>query len=626
MVESVTAPPSPRLPTPWLTIGVGVLLVAAFVASMSAGVAVMDATAQSLLRVGGNFAPLTLDGEPWRLGSSMFLHGGLMHLVMNLIGLASGGLLVERLYGRLGMTLVYVLAGLAGGLASALAHPMTVAIGASGAIFGLFGAIGAYFIAHRRQLDAGIYRAQLKQLGIFVGINLLFGLSQPRIDLAAHAGGLGAGFALGLLLEWGTPPAFAADRIPRGRRQLVVAAVASVVLGLGVASAGPRGPSPVAYQAAIDRLGRVEAQVRTRFVELGAASDAGTLPADAFARQVTDEVIAPWRAGRDAHAAVEPPASMRALHQALRDYGDALERMFQASIAATSGSAEAAAAFDAAIQAVDGAELEFVIAAERLRGPAAGAEQRAVDKLQAAALELCDAGDGNTCWNLAEQLRAGFRGRAPQPERATELVGKACDHGVAGACVELGLRYETGAPAAAIDLPRAASYYERGCTGGDPYGCFDLGLLLEHGRGVPRDRTRAIALYQRACERDLADACFNAGLLLDNGGVLRSDDEAARAGTSLERACTLGQRLGCVEAAKLQQQALPAGPPGEDATSPSLTRLRSYCDEGEGYACAVLGDVYAFAWGVRRDRTRAAEFGARACKAGYLESCPPSPP
>jgi rhomboid protease GluP len=106
-----------------------------------AGVSLLHPLPASLLKWGGNYGPATLHGEPWRLATSMFVHGGLLHLAMNTWVFWYVGRLVERLLGPLAFSAAYLLAGLAGSIASLAVHPATVSVGASGAIFGLFGVL-----------------------------------------------------------------------------------------------------------------------------------------------------------------------------------------------------------------------------------------------------------------------------------------------------------------------------------------------------------------------------------------------------------------------------------------------------------------------------------------------------
>lgn len=150
-----------------------------------------------LSELGGNFAPLTTGGEWWRLLTAVFLHANFMHLAFNMLALYHAGPVIERLFGRAGFVLVYLGAGLAGSAASVFWQQDVVSIGASGAVFGVYGALLAFLL-----LKPGVLtRASLVPLRasalLFIGYSLLFGFLQSGIDNAAHLGGLGGGMLLG---------------------------------------------------------------------------------------------------------------------------------------------------------------------------------------------------------------------------------------------------------------------------------------------------------------------------------------------------------------------------------------------------------------------------------------------
>ena len=154
---------------------------------------------ESLLAFGANYGPLVAEGEYWRLLTSTFLHIGIMHLAFNSIGLLIYGMLLERIFGRLRFLLIYVASGLAGATVSFVVNPIAISAGASGAIFGLLGALGATFLA-------GPTRANRRDFGgivVLIAINLAFGFMVPGIDNWAHIGGLVMGFALGMVLTEG---------------------------------------------------------------------------------------------------------------------------------------------------------------------------------------------------------------------------------------------------------------------------------------------------------------------------------------------------------------------------------------------------------------------------------------
>jgi rhomboid protease GluP len=149
---------------------------------------------------GANVGVYTLTGQWWRLLTYMFLHGNLLHIGFNMWCLWDLGALCESLYGRWTYLCIYLLTGVCGGLASAGWNPMRPSVGASGAIFGLAGALIASFYLGEFSLPSIAIRSTLRSLVFFVGFNVFFGSLFPGIDNACHAGGLVSGLILGALI------------------------------------------------------------------------------------------------------------------------------------------------------------------------------------------------------------------------------------------------------------------------------------------------------------------------------------------------------------------------------------------------------------------------------------------
>jgi rhomboid protease GluP len=155
-----------------------------------------------LLRLGANHEPAVEAGQYWRLLTSVFLHLGLLHLAVNCWALYQLGSLLEGL-GSARLALVFLVSGLAGSLASVvftLAGTNGVSAGASGAIFGILGALIA-FLARRRDRLRPAARSLLWQLLFWAGVNVVLGIRVEIIDNAAHMGGFAAGLALGFFLR-----------------------------------------------------------------------------------------------------------------------------------------------------------------------------------------------------------------------------------------------------------------------------------------------------------------------------------------------------------------------------------------------------------------------------------------
>lgn len=152
---------------------------------------------RTLLDFGAMSPPLVAQGEYWRLFTAMFLHSGFMHILFNGLSLFIFGRIVEGIYGHVKFSLIYAMAGIFGSIASFNINSTVVAAGASGAIFGIIGALTAYFLVNRKILGE-FGRQNLTGLIMLAGINLLFGFSVQGIDNWAHIGGLTFGFLLAI--------------------------------------------------------------------------------------------------------------------------------------------------------------------------------------------------------------------------------------------------------------------------------------------------------------------------------------------------------------------------------------------------------------------------------------------
>jgi membrane associated rhomboid family serine protease len=142
------------------------------------------------------------NGELWRLWTVTLVHAPLtqnpLHLLFNMYALWLAGPMVERLYGRWRFLVFYLVFAAGGSLMSFAFSDAQFGVGASGAIFGLFGLLFISQRVHRPVLD-GQSRAFMSQLGGLLVINLIFGIVVPNIDNMAHIGGLIAGAWIGFL-------------------------------------------------------------------------------------------------------------------------------------------------------------------------------------------------------------------------------------------------------------------------------------------------------------------------------------------------------------------------------------------------------------------------------------------
>lgn len=192
---------SPSTPVTWtlLALNIGIFLLMWWQRRGYADPAGVFESMQ-LVAWGSNIGRLTLGGESWRLLTSMFLHGSLLHLGFNMVVLYQAGQLAERIFGSLRFTGLYLIAGLCGSLGSVLWNAHVNSVGASGALFGLVGGLLAFI--HRRH--SGVPPTVVKDLQgsllPFLLFNLWAGFIYPHTDNAAHIGGLVGGWLAGHLL------------------------------------------------------------------------------------------------------------------------------------------------------------------------------------------------------------------------------------------------------------------------------------------------------------------------------------------------------------------------------------------------------------------------------------------
>jgi rhomboid protease GluP len=159
----------------------------------------------TLLAFGVKSNPEINHGEIWRLVTPIFIHIGLLHLFFNSYALWVVGPQVEKLYGGARFLILYVMTGVAGVLGSYWRHPESVSAGASGAIFGLFGALLVFGFKYRNSIPPFFQKAVGRGVLPVILINLVIGFSIPGIDNSAHIGGLLAGAALAAIIPYDKP-------------------------------------------------------------------------------------------------------------------------------------------------------------------------------------------------------------------------------------------------------------------------------------------------------------------------------------------------------------------------------------------------------------------------------------
>lgn len=185
--------------------------VAVYLCMVFAGLGVMSFPTEDLADWGATSRPLLHGLDLFRLVSFQFVHGGLLHIANNMIGFLVGASYLAPIARNARLLLCYLICGIAGGLASA-AHSVTMTVGASASIFGIYAILLVLYALKDpriRKLGPEVWTSA----AIFVGLNLVFGFVSPSTDNAAHLGGTLTGLVLGVAL-------FLIDR-PRLRGEMV---------------------------------------------------------------------------------------------------------------------------------------------------------------------------------------------------------------------------------------------------------------------------------------------------------------------------------------------------------------------------------------------------------------------
>ena len=177
-----------------LLINLGLYLATSLYSMKSGRGNAMNLDVRTLFDFGAKYGPAIAAGQWWRLVTAGFLHGGLVHILMNSWVLFDLGAAVEEIYGGSRMLVIYFVASVAGFYVSALWNPGVPSVGASAALFGLVGAMLAVTLRHRSAMGDAIRGVYMR----YVIYMLLFSLL-PGIDMAAHIGGLIGGFATAYL-------------------------------------------------------------------------------------------------------------------------------------------------------------------------------------------------------------------------------------------------------------------------------------------------------------------------------------------------------------------------------------------------------------------------------------------
>ncbi|MHC9532515.1 rhomboid family intramembrane serine protease [Dellaglioa sp. BT-FLS60] len=184
-----------------------------------------------LIEFGAKYNPLIMNGEWWRLFNPIFLHIGFEHIVLNMFTLYFIGIQIEELFGHWRFTGIYLLAGIAGNIASFVFSPGTISAGASGAIFGLF---GAFLMLGDNFRESAYFRQMSQQFLLFIMLNLVFGFMSTSTDNAAHIGGILSGFLIATTL--GTAGLAKISRVKRIAAFIIFIVINFILIKIGISN------------------------------------------------------------------------------------------------------------------------------------------------------------------------------------------------------------------------------------------------------------------------------------------------------------------------------------------------------------------------------------------------------
>jgi len=321
---------TPHIWVTWTIIALNTLV---FIVMAKGGAGLIRPNYGVTINYGTNFGPLTLSGQWWRLFTSTFIHFGLAHVFFNMLVLAQTGRIVERMFGNVRFMALYVFAGLTGSLMSLLLHPALNSAGASGAIFGVLGALLAYVLRYSDAIPKSIYKKHFRMAALFIVYNLIYGFTHHGVDNGAHVGGLFGGMLIGWMLA--RPVQFDPTREAPAMSAGLAGAVAVVALGLLSwtvieVNATPARRAEIQFAVVLRQLGPVEKQAQADLKGLSlkpqTAQDRATL-----ASHIRSDVLPEWN--RLYNTIENTPASsnsaQRQARVALLHYYDDIRRALQ---------------------------------------------------------------------------------------------------------------------------------------------------------------------------------------------------------------------------------------------------------------------------------------------------------
>lgn len=281
-------------PTTYVTYALVAINVLVLCAMVISGVSAMNPTGAQLIDWGSDMGMYTVNGQWWRLFTAMFVHIGLFHLLFNMLAFLYVAPTVERMFGNLGFLLLYIASGLGGSLLALYLNPMLIHAGASGAIFGVYGALLAVLLRERDTIPPLVLANLKKFVGVFIAYNLV-NSARPGISMAAHVGGLVTGFVCGFIAA---QPLNIESESGRPSRNLMVAGIAAALCVIGIFGVRAKYPNLDHMADALDHVSAVNNKTRESFRSAYQRNTRGELTNEQFADNIDKNMLPDWRTTR----------------------------------------------------------------------------------------------------------------------------------------------------------------------------------------------------------------------------------------------------------------------------------------------------------------------------------------
>jgi rhomboid protease GluP len=258
------------------------------------GVSAVSPKGADLIQWGADFGMYTVNGQWWRLFTSMFMHIGALHLICNMVAFLYAGPTVERMFGNAGFLVLYIVSGLGGGLLALYLDPMLIHAGASGAIFGVYGALLAVLLRERDSIPPQVLAKLKKFVSMFIAYNLVYSL-RPGISMSAHVGGLLIGFVCGFIAA---QPLDAETERGRPSRNMLVAGIGLVLGIIGIVGVRARYPNLDHMKQYLEHFDATEKTTHETFKAASQRNEEQQQANGQFANSIDQDMLPEWRATR----------------------------------------------------------------------------------------------------------------------------------------------------------------------------------------------------------------------------------------------------------------------------------------------------------------------------------------